>query len=81
MEWDGEEPVFVGISKIDLAAQDHSTAVVKNINYGKATVGGEAFFVPSHLNPADCEGRCSIRVHHTLGTALCNWNRSECACI
>lgn len=47
MEWDGEEPVFVGISKIDLSAEDKSTAVVKNISYGKEVVGGEAFFVPS----------------------------------
>ena len=81
MEWNGEEPVFVGISKIDLAAQDSSTAIVKHISYGKATVGGEAFFVPSHLDPADCDGRCDIRVHPTLGIALCNGDRSRCACI
>lgn len=57
MEWNGEEPVFVGISKLDLDAQDKVTAVVNTIMYGDGVVGGEAFFVPNQQNPADCNGK------------------------
>lgn len=57
MEWDGEEPVFVGISKIDLSAEENCTAVVKSLSYGKEVVGGEAFFVPSQANQTGTEGQ------------------------
>ena len=57
MEWEEDETVFVGVDKIDLESDDKSRAVVGSVVYGPCVTGGEAFFVPSHADPADCNGR------------------------
>lgn len=59
MDWNGVEPVFVGIAKLDLEAPDKQTAIVKTVSYGEGVVGGEAFFVPSHTIPAECDGKAT----------------------
>lgn len=56
MEWNGKEPVFVGLAKVDLQELDKASSMVKSLKYGENIAAGEAFFVPSHANPADCIG-------------------------
>ena len=56
-EWKGKEPVCVGLAKVDLQELDKASSVVKSLKYGKDIAGGEAFFVPCHPNPADCDGK------------------------
>lgn len=56
MEWDEAEPVWVGVDKIDLEA-DKSSSNVGSVVYGPSITGGEAFFVPSHTDPAECNGK------------------------
>ncbi|DBA75024.1 hypothetical protein WJX77_000411 [Trebouxia sp. C0004] len=56
MEWQGEEPVFVGVHKVDMQCESEEAANAGIILYGSNVVGGEAFFVPSHQDPADCDG-------------------------
>lgn len=63
MEWEEDETVFVGVDKIDLESDDTSRAVVGSVVYGPSITGGEAFFVPSHADPAECDGElhpCSV---------------------
>jgi len=57
MEWQGEEPVFVGVHKVDMQCENKEAANAGIILYGSNVVGGEAFFVPSHQDPADCDGK------------------------
>lgn len=57
MEWDEEEPVFVGVDKIDLEAEDKDSSTAGSVLYGPSITGGEAFFVPSHTDPAECDGK------------------------
>lgn len=56
MEWDEQEPVWVGVDKIDLQA-DQGSSNAGSVVYGPSITGGEAFFVPSHTDPADCNGK------------------------
>lgn len=56
MEWDEAETVWVGVDKIDLEA-DKGSADVRSVVYGPSVTGGEAFFVPSHTDPAKCNGK------------------------
>ena len=58
MEWQEDEPVFVGVDKVDLQCPDVEGANAGSLLYGPNLVGGEAFFVPSHQEPADCDGEC-----------------------
>lgn len=60
MEWEEDETVFVGVDKVDLESDDKSRSVVGSVVYGPSITGGEAFFVPSHADPAECDGR----LHH-----------------
>lgn len=56
MQWEEDETVFVGVDKIDLQCQDSDSAVSGSITYGAGISAGEAFFVPSHTTPSDCDG-------------------------
>ena len=56
MDWDEKEPVFVGVDKIDLEAKEGSSSTAGSVLYGPSITGGEAFFVPSHADPAQCDG-------------------------
>ena len=63
MEWDGQETVFVGLDKIDLQAPEGQAAEAGSVTYGPGIVAGEAFFVPSHADPAACNGGFSSDIH------------------
>ena len=66
MEWQEDEPVFVGVDKVDLQCPDVEGANAGSLLYGPNLVGGEAFFVPSHQEPADCDGECPTTEHWFL---------------
>ncbi|KAL3133697.1 hypothetical protein ABBQ32_008196 [Trebouxia sp. C0010 RCD-2024] len=56
MDWDEKEPVFVGVDKIDLEAKEGTSSTAGSVLYGPSITAGEAFFVPSHTDPAKCDG-------------------------
>ncbi len=74
MEWQEAEPVFVGVDKVDLECQNQEAAVAGSIIYGPNVVGGEAFFVPSCSNTADCDGEWLL--HAVLCMRCACWGRS-----
>lgn len=61
MQWNEDETVFTGVEKIDLQSQDKGESSSGSIVYGPSVTGGEAFFVPSHADPAQCDGESSLR--------------------
>ncbi len=63
MEWQGEEPVFVGVHKVDMQCEDEEAANAGIILYGSNAVGGEAFFVPRHQHLVECDGEHHIKLY------------------
>ena len=49
-------PQFIGIAKFDLTGKAPGKSVVGQVSFGPNRIGGEAFFVPSHLDTSKCEG-------------------------
>lgn len=87
MDWDEKEPVFVGVDKIDLEAEDGSSPVAGSVLYGPSITGGEAFFVPSHIDPTQCDGKWHTQFEclyspflWRLAPAVVHWSCFLCGC-
>ena len=59
MQWNEDATVFTGVEKVDLQSRDKGKSSAGSIVYGPSVTGGEAFFVPSHTDPARCDGKSS----------------------
>ncbi|KAK9808424.1 hypothetical protein WJX73_003304 [Symbiochloris irregularis] len=53
--WPSSKPVMDGLAKYDLT-KTTGDSVIGRLSFGPNHTGGEAFFVPSHTDPAQCSG-------------------------
>lgn len=53
--WPSDKLSMQGLAKYDLLKSGRD-ALVGELSFGPHHIGGEAFFVPSHTDPAQCSG-------------------------